>query len=289
MRILIIGGDGMLGHRLLLHFNPRHDTFVTLRRPLGDYANSGLFTPTNTADGIDVRNTDSVCRALSWARPEAVINATGIVKQRAEAKDAIPSIEINALFPHRLALLCAESGARLVHMSTDCVFSGRKGGYREEDVPDADDIYGRSKLLGEVGETPGITLRTSIIGRELSRRTGLLEWFLAQRGRHVKGFRRAIFSGFTTHEMARIIERVLTGPGPAHGLYQVSSTPISKYALLCAIRDRLSLDITIEPDDGFVCDRSLDSTRFRRDFAYTPPSWETMIDELAASKDNSTL
>ena len=288
MRILIIGGDGMLGHRLQLHFSARHDTLATLRRPLSEYASHGLFNAANTLDGVDVRDFESVRRAFATFRPEAVINATGIVKQRAEAKDAIASIEINALFPHRLALLCADTGARLVHMSTDCVFSGRKGGYREDDVTDAYDIYGRSKLLGEVVGAPGITLRTSIIGRELSRRTGLFEWFLAQRGRRIKGFRRAIFSGFTTHEMARIIDRVLSGPGPTHGLYQVSSAAISKYDLLCGIRDRMSLDITIDPDDEFVCDRSLDSTRFRSDFAYTPPSWTAMIDELASDKDNAS-
>ncbi|MGV3628275.1 MAG: dTDP-4-dehydrorhamnose reductase family protein [Betaproteobacteria bacterium] len=289
MRILILGGDGMLGHQLLRHFRDRHDVVVTLRLRLEDYSHLGLFDRYNASGGVDIRDFSTVERVFSDFRPSAVVNATGIVKQRAEAKDALPSIEVNALFPHRMAALCADNGARLVHMSTDCVFAGTRGNYSESFPPDAQDLYGRSKLLGEVAEAPAITLRTSIIGHELHRKTGLLEWFLAQRGRTIKGYRRAVFSGFTTLEMARIIERVLTGPGPAHGLYQVSSTPISKYDLLCAIRDHLSLDITIEPDDGFVCDRSLDSTRFRRDFAYTPPSWDTMIDELASSSDNATL
>lgn len=283
MRILILGGDGMLGHRLLGHFSVQHETRVTLHRALGQYSDRGLFNSANTLDQVDVRDFDGVRRAVAGFRPDAVINATGVVKQRAEAAQAIPSIEINALFPHRMAALCAETGARFVHMSTDCVFSGRRGGYAEDDMPDAEDLYGRSKLLGEVAEPPCITLRTSIIGRELSRRTGLLEWFLAQRGRTIKGYRRAIFSGFTTHEMARIIDRVLTGSGPKHGLYQVSSAAISKFDLLTAIRDRLKLDIAIEPDDGFACDRSLDSTRFRAAFGYQPPSWSTMIDELAHS------
>jgi dTDP-4-dehydrorhamnose reductase len=289
MRILILGGDGMLGHRLLLHLGGRHEVRVTLRRALTDYAGAKLFNGGNTSDGIDVRDFEAVRRVVTTFAPDAVINATGIVKQRAEAKDALPSIEINALFPHRMAQLCAELGARFVHMSTDCVFSGRRGNYLESDPPDAEDLYGRSKLLGEVSQAPCITLRTSIIGRELYRKSGLLEWFLAQRGRRIQGFRRAIFSGFTTHEMARIIERVLTGPGPAHGLYQVSAAAISKYELLCAIRDRLALDIAIEPDDEFVCDRSLDSARFRADFAYAPPSWAAMIDELARSGDNATI
>lgn len=288
MRILILGGDGMLGHRLLQHFRGNHEVRVTLRRPLAAYLDAKLFDRNNSSDVVDVRDFKVIERVVADFCPEAVINATGIVKQRAEAKDALPSIEINALFPHRMAALCAEIGARFVHMSTDCVFAGSRGSYQESDPPDAQDLYGRSKLLGEVAATLAITLRTSIIGRELYRKAGLLEWFLAQRGRRIKGYRRTIFSGFTTHEMARIIDRVLSGPGPTHGLYQVSSAAISKYDLLCGIRDRMSLDITIDPDDEFVCDRSLDSTRFRSDFAYTPPSWTAMIDELASDKDNAS-
>ena len=289
MRILILGGDGMLGHRLLLHFGSRHEVRVTLRRALAGYAGSSLFHADNSSDGIDVRDFEAVRRVFAGFRPDAVINATGIVKQRAEAKDALPSIEINSLFPHRMAQLCADAGVRFVHMSTDCVFSGGRGNYLESDTPDAGDLYGRSKLLGEVSQPPCITLRTSIIGRELYRKTGLFEWFLAQRGRTIKGFRRAVFSGFTTHEMARIIERVLSGVGPANGLYQVSAAAISKYELLCAIRDCMALDIAIEADSSFVCDRSLDSTRFREDFGYSPPSWTAMIDELAAAGDNASL
>lgn len=283
MRILILGGDGMLGHRLLCHFGASHEVRATLRGPLERYAVFGLFHVGNTVGGVDLQDFGTVRRVFTAFRPDAVINATGIVKQRAEAAQAVPSIEINALFPHRMAALCAETGARFVHMSTDCVFSGRRGSYTEDDTPDAEDLYGRSKLLGEVAGPPCITLRTSIIGRELSRKTGLLEWFLGQRGRTIKGYRRAIFSGFTTHEMARIIDRMLTGPGPGHGLYQVSSAAISKFDLLTAIRDRLKLDIAIEPDDSYICDRSLDSSRFRAAFSYQPPSWNAMIDELAPS------
>jgi dTDP-4-dehydrorhamnose reductase len=171
--------------------------------------------------------------------------------------------------------------ARLVHLSTDCVFSGSRGGYREEDAADADDLYGRSKLLGEVGESPCITLRTSIIGSELSRKSGLLEWFLAQKGGSIKGFTGAIFSGFTTAELSRVIERVLVGYPQAAGLYHVSSAPISKYDLLCRLNTRLGLGVEIVPWSDFHCDRSLDSARFRAEFAYTPPSWDEMIEELA--------
>ena len=284
MRILILGGDGMLGHQLLKHFRKTHETQVTLRRPLADYAIYGLFDAAHAFDGVDVSDFDHIKQVMLNFRPEAIINAVGIVKQRAESAESIASIEINSLLPHKLSLLCGEHGTRLIHMSTDCVFSGRCGNYAESDTPDAEDIYGRSKLLGEVPEVPGITLRTSIIGHELSRKTGLLEWFLAQKA-PIKGFRNAIFSGFTTIEMSRIIERILLQPTPLYGLYHVSSAPINKYDLLQLIRDKLGLQIEIIADDTFKCDRSLDSTRFRQSFIYTPPSWDAMIAELAKSKD----
>jgi dTDP-4-dehydrorhamnose reductase len=280
VRILILGGDGMLGHQLLKSFAPKHDVRVTLRQPLERYASFGLFRATNAYGGIELGRADSLLPVLGRFRPEAIINAAGIVKQRPTAEEAIPNLEINALLPHRLALLCEPTGARLVHMSTDCVFSGQEGNYAETDPADADDLYGRTKYLGEVHAPNCITLRTSIIGRELARKTGLLEWFLAQTG-SIRGFRKAIFSGFTTLEMARIIEMLLTRFPRATGLYHVSSEPISKFDLLGLVKKRLGLAIDVVPYDDFVCDRSLDSTKFRSEFGYKPPEWPTMVDELA--------
>ena len=281
MRVLILGGDGMLGHQLLRHFKGRHDVRVTLRLGREAYEALRLFERGTTFYGIDARQTEALLQVIADFRPEAVVNAIGIVKQRSEAKEVIPSLEINSLLPHRLALLCRTVGARLVHLSTDCVFSGRKGNYCETDQPDAEDLYGRTKLLGEVSESHCLTLRTSIIGPELSRKTGLLEWFLAQRGRTVKGFTKAIFSGFPTFELARIVERTLTDVPKAHGMYHVAAAPISKYDLLTLIRDRLRLPVTIEQDLTFECDRSLDASRFHRDTGYSPPTWEAMIDDMA--------
>lgn len=280
MRILILGGDGMLGHRLLASWRDRHDVRVTLRQDISAYREFGLFDADNAYTGVDARSLDRLAEVVAGARPDAVVNAVGIVKQREDANAAIPSIEINALLPHRLAALCRAAGARLVHISTDCVFSGRKGGYTEDDAPDAEDLYGRTKLLGEVAQPNTITLRTSMIGTQIVRKTGLVEWFLAQRGR-IRGYRRAIFSGFTTAELARVIELVLTRLPVASGVYHVSSNAISKHDLLGLLNERLGLGIDIAPDDEFVCDRSLDSTRFRRLSGYRPPDWPAMVDELA--------
>jgi dTDP-4-dehydrorhamnose reductase len=279
MRVLIPGGDGMLGHQLLKSLAPRHVTKVTLRQDLEAYKSAGLFNEANSYAGVDVRSLDRLTRVLADFRPDAVINAVGIVKQRPAASENIPVMEINAIFPHRLSALCKAVGARLVHMSTDCVFSGRKGNYRETDPSDAEDLYGRSKFLGELQEKHCLTLRTSIIGRELAHKHGLLEWFLSQHGM-VKGFKNAIFTGFTTLEMGRIIEDMLTNHPKASGVYHVSSNPVSKYDLLLLFRKTFDRAIEIEPDEAFSCDRSLDSTRFREEFGYAPPAWDKMVEEL---------
>jgi dTDP-4-dehydrorhamnose reductase len=282
MRILILGGDGMLGHRLLRDFASRHEVRVTLRQDADAYGKHRLFSRENSSFGIDARYSERLLEVVSQFRPEAIVNCVGIVKQRDEAKAALPSIEINALLPHRLALLARTLGARLVHFGTDCVFSGRRGNYSESDPSDAEDLYGRSKYLGEVGGEGCLTLRTSIIGLELSRKAGLLEWFLAQRGKSISGYRRAIYTGFTTAEMARILERLLTDYPVASGVYHVSSEPISKYDLLSRLNEACALGVRIEPEQSFFCDRSLDSGRFRAQFHYSPPAWDAMIAELAA-------
>ena len=281
MRILILGGDGMLGHQLLRQWQGRHEVRATLRRDAQYYSEWNLFDADNSYFGVDAIRADELVRVFAEFHPQAVVNAVGIVKQRPAANESIPSIEVNALFPHKLAKLCMAANARLVHMSTDCMFSGRKGNYQETDRIDPEDLYGMSKFLGEVHEENCLTLRTSIIGMELSRKRSLIEWFLAQKG-SAKGFKNAIFSGFTTIEFSRVIERLLTQYTHASGVYHVSSSAISKYDLLVLVKNKLNLPIEIVPDDELRCDRSLDSSRFRREFDYIPPTWEVMIEEMTA-------
>lgn len=279
MRILIIGGDGMLGHQLFKHLAKAHEVKVTLRQDLSVYEKFNLFFPENTFAGVDVRLTDQLIDVFGEFQPQAVVNAVGIIKQRSSSRESIPSLEINSLFPHRLAILCKTIGARMIHLSTDCVFSGEKGNYRENDSSDALDLYGKSKYQGEINEQHCMTLRTSMVGRELSRKKSLLEWFLAQK-ESIKGFKKAIFSGFTTRELSRIIEMILTQHPYASGIYHVSSDPISKFDLLSLIKEGLNLPVKIIPDKSFVCNRSLDSSKFRQEFSYNPPTWEEMIKEL---------
>jgi dTDP-4-dehydrorhamnose reductase len=272
----------MLGHQLYQRLQAAHETRVTLRQGFAAYARFGLFDRGGAYPDVDARDTGRLSQVFTDFSPQVVVNAVGIVKQRADARESIPSIEINALLPHRLAVLCGTIGARLIHLSTDCVFSGRIGNYSETAPPDPEDLYGRSKLLGEVGDRGCLTLRTSMIGPELKGKTGLLEWFLAQNGT-VKGYRSTIFSGFTTLELSRIIERIAVEFPEAHGIYHVASQPINKYELLTKIKRALDLKVEVVPDDAVRCDRSLDSSRFRAEFGYAPPTWNQMIEELAGS------
>lgn len=283
MKILILGGDGMLGHQLFKSLMPYHNVRVTLRQNSVVYENYGYFDLKNSYYGVDINIFDSLVEVMADFKPEVVINSVGIIKQRHAAKKYISSIEVNALLPHRLAIICSAIGARFIHFSTDCIFSGKKGNYQESDLSDAEDLYGKTKYLGEVQEEHCLTLRTSIIGRELSRKKSLFEWFMAQSGT-VKGFTKAFYNGFTTIEMARIVEMLILHYPKSLGVYQVSSDPITKYELLMLIREIANKEIKIEPDDIFFCNRTLDSSRFRREFCYTPPSWKTMVSELVGDR-----
>ncbi|MFH1983063.1 MAG: SDR family oxidoreductase [Pseudomonadota bacterium] len=279
MKVLVLGGDGMLGHQLVRTLSPSFTVRSTIRDHRPVLAAADLLTAGNTYTGIDVRSLDALTAVMDDFRPEVAVNAVGIVKQRPTAEAAVPSIEINALFPHRLQQVAAERGVRVIHLSTDCVFSGRKGNYVETDFPDAEDLYGRSKLLGELVAGNALTLRTSMIGRELKRKMSLLEWLLAQKGT-VSGYRKAVFSGLTTPELARVIHRIIAQFPDATGLYHLAARPIDKYDLLCRIKAQLGLTVNIAPDDRVAIDRSLDGTRFRKDFGYEAPSWDDMIAAL---------
>jgi dTDP-4-dehydrorhamnose reductase len=218
------------------------------------------------------------------------INCIGVVKQSPVAADAVSLVTANALFPHQLAAACSARGVRLIHVSTDCVFSGRGGGYAEEDLPDPSDLYGRSKLAGEASGPGIVTIRASMIGHELRTRNGLLEWLLAQPGGgSVEGYANAVFSGPTAPELARAIVRVVAEHPELEGTFHVAAEPISKYDLLLKLRDAFGLELKIDPRSEPVIDRSLDSGRFRAATGWDPPSWDQLVGELAAATDREPL
>lgn len=281
MRVLIFGGSGMLGHKLSQILSGRFDTWATFRGPLAAYDGSMLFDPQRVVCGVLVENFGTVINALTTAEPDVVVNCIGIVKQDKAAIDRYRTIAVNALFPHQLAQACSSRSIRLIHLSTDCVFNGRRGNYKEEDASDAEDIYGRTKWLGELDYDHCLTLRTSMIGRELGGCHGLIEWFFSQRGKRVRGFKRAIFSGFTTIALSALIGDIIASPDRLHGVWHVAGDSINKFDLLTMVKQDFQLDIEIEPDETFVCDRSLDDSRFRNRTGFKPPPWEQMIDQMA--------
>jgi dTDP-4-dehydrorhamnose reductase len=284
MKVLILGGQGMLGHRLWINLRREHEVWITVRQTSSPFPDRPEFPSQYIRLDVDASNFDQVTRALASIQPDLVINCIGLIKQMGHlARDPIMSISLNALLPHRISLICRAAKIRMIHISTDCVFSGKKGNYLESDESDAEDLYGRSKFLGEVAYPPhSITLRTSIIGRELKTRLGLIEWFLSQKdGDTIRGYKHAIFSGFTTDELSRIIMNNIIPSPELTGLYHVSSDSINKYDLLQIANQAFGRKINILPDEDFFIDRSLDSTRFRQATGYKPPSWPEMIQEMA--------
>lgn len=283
MRILILGGNGLLGHRAARLLPERHEVVATVRRP--DPVAERIAPGARFVAGVFAEDPESVSAAIEGFRPDAVVNCVGIVKQRPAGHEAIPSITVNALFPHQVAEICSQAGVRLVHISTDCVFSGKRGLYTEEDFPDADDLYGRTKFLGEIEDVAGaVTVRTSLIGWEIANRFGVLEWFARQRGGACEGYTRAMFSGLASSDLVDVVERFCTDWADMDGLWQVSNDVISKYDLIAKVNGATGWGVDITPSDELVIDRSLDSTRFRRHTGWEPRSWDEIAERLAAER-----
>ncbi|MCD5978831.1 dTDP-4-dehydrorhamnose reductase family protein [Pseudomonas quasicaspiana] len=285
MKVLVLGVTGMLGSAVFKHLHA--STNLSVWGTLRDARRATHFSERirdSLITNVDVLEYDSLVSAYARVQPDVVINCVGLIKQLADAKDPLSALPINAMLPHRLAKLCAISGSRLIHISTDCVFSGQKGLYVEEDISDAEDLYGKSKYIGEVHESPhAITLRTSIIGHELSSQYSLVDWFLAQSGT-VKGYEKAIFSGLPTVELSRVISDFVIPNPNLSGLFHVSAKPIDKLALLRLLAGVYEKDIQIVPDSNVIIDRSLDSSKFKYATGYAPPAWPELIATMQASR-----
>lgn len=287
MKVLVFGASGMVGSAMVRVLSEKKESqvFGTLRNG----AAKRFFSPavaSRLITGIDVDNHDAMVRVFAQVKPDVIVNCIGLIKQHKDASDPLLAITINALLPHRMAELCALTGARLVHVSTDCVFAGTKGGYVEDDTADATDIYGKSKFLGEVNSSHVITLRTSPIGHELESAYGMLEWFLSQE-LSCKGFSRAIYSGLPSVVFAQIVRDIVIPQTDLSGLYHIGADPICKYDLLRLIANAYGKSIDIARDDTVVINRSLDSTRFCKMTGYNVPDWPTLIQSMYIARQNN--
>ena len=284
MKVLVFGASGMIGSAMFRVISAKigWQVWGTLRSDEAQRFFSGD-QQDKLVTGVDVEKHDALVRTFARVNPDVVLNCIGLTKHHKEAEDPQMALPLNALLPHRMADLCAVAGARLIHVSTDCVFAGTKGNYGEADAPDAGDVYGKSKHLGEVDYPHAITLRTSTIGHELQSAYGLLEWFLSQQ-ESCKGFNRAIFSGLPNTEFARVVRDVVIPRPDLHGLYHVGADPVGKYALLKLIANVYGKQIDIVRDDEFMIDRSLNSVRFNQATGYKPAAWPELIQSMHASR-----
>ncbi|NVJ92571.1 MAG: SDR family oxidoreductase [Methylocystaceae bacterium] len=290
MKILILGASGMLGHKLLEVLNKNFEVIGTFRKFHNEIQNYPPFKESQLVFNVDAMDFSSVKNVISQHKPNVIVNCIGIIKQIKEAKNAITSIAINSLFPHQLEEICQSENIRLIHFSTDCVFSGIQGNYTEQSIPDPEDLYGRSKLLGELTGENSLTIRTSIIGRELREYRSLVEWLLNNQDGRVFGYSYAIFSGFPTIILANIISNVIKNHKDLSGLWHVSSDPISKYDLLVLLNEAFETNIEISENTSFHCKRNLNSQLFRDRINYTPPPWSEMVAEMVAdSREYSKL
>jgi dTDP-4-dehydrorhamnose reductase len=290
MNILIFGATGMLGHAVFRVLS--NDTSLNVFGTIRSDSAKKLFPKElsgNLIPNIDVESDECLKRAFEISRPDVVINCIGIIKQLSDAKDVLKTIPINTLLPHRLALLAKNFGSRLILVSTDCVFSGRKGNYLETDFPDCDDLYGRSKLLGEITDNENVlTIRTSIIGHELRGGHSLVNWFLSQTG-STQGYSKAIFSGLPTNELAKIIQDCIIKWPKLHGLYHVSANPINKYDLLDLIAKIYQKDIHISKSETVQIDRSLNHANFSKATGYQARDWDALITSMKAFHESTSL
>lgn len=279
-RIVVLGAGGMLGNAMLRVLSESlTNEVVGVVRNTHSAAKIAPIFGGRIITHFNADDFDSIVHLVETERPAIIVNCIGLIKQRAEAEDPLVTLPINSLFPHRLARIAALANARVIHFSTDCVFSGKTGNYVEADYADSYDLYGRSKLLGELHESHCFTVRTSIIGHELDSSRSLIGWFLAQSGA-TKGFRRAVFSGLPTVELAKIVRDYILPNPQLSGLWHVSADPINKYELLKLVADIYKKDIDIVADDDFVIDRSLNSDRFRKVTGYNPPNWKQLIQSM---------
>lgn len=292
--MVIIGGTGMCGHRMFLVLRESFEnTFCTVRCNISEfpYCNYEFLRSNNVIKNVDVTNSDSILRLLYRLHPSVVINCAGIIPQHNQTSDKSEYIKVNSLVPHTLARWCSGNGSLLIHVSTDCVFDGRSGYYKETDQHSPVDVYGMSKSLGEPNDESTITLRTSFIGREIHHKMSLLEWALKQSGKSINGYCDHIYSGLTTTEFASVVSNIISNHISLRGLYHLASIPISKHDLLCIIKRAFNLNVEVLPYTSKHCDRSMCADKFKLATGYSAPDWNSMIDQIARSyhEDNDAV
>ena len=283
--VLILGASGMLGHMLVRVFSPHHRVIGTTssqykaKSPLAK-----LLDRDSWIGGIDVRSLNRVDELVREIQPNVVINCVGLIKQKMESSNITDAIIINSLFPHHLASLCESQKCRLIHFSTDCVFDGAPGIKKVSDTPNATDLYGTTKRLGEVDYGDSITIRSSIVGAQIVGNESLFQWAISQKGKSIKGFTGALYSGLTTMTMSKVILEIVDNFPQLSGIQQIASEAITKHDLLRKLNAALGLNLDICADNTIIYDRTLDGSEFVEQTGVRIPTWDEMIIEFAGDQ-----
>ena len=286
MKILILGVSGLIGHKLLQELSVEHEVFGTLHKTKAQYNNLALFADSTIIEGIDVLKFEKLTEVLQVIDPDVLLNCVGITKRKITQNNTLEVIETNAVFPHKLAYWAKNNNKRVIHFSTDCVFNGKEGDYSEESLTTAEDLYGRTKALGEIRYDHTLTIRSSFIGQELFDRTELLDWVLAQEGKQIKGFKNALYSGVSINFMAKTVNDIITNHTKLNSLYQLApDVPISKYDLICSVKKAFGLDIDVTLETDYVHRPTLNAAKLKNEIGIKVPSWEEMMEELANNKN----
>lgn len=286
MKVLILGVSGLIGHKLLQELSVDHEVFGTLHKTKDHYNNLELFSGSTIIEGIDVLKFEKLTGVLQAIDPDVVLNCVGITKRKIRQNNTLEVIETNASFPHKLAKWAKNNNKRVIHFSTDCVFNGKEGDYTEESLTTAEDLYGRTKALGEIRYGHTLTIRSSFIGQELFDRTELLDWVLAQDGKQIKGFKNALYSGVSTNFMAKTVNDIINNHTQLSSLYHLAlEVPISKYDLICLAKKAFGLNIDITPETDYVHRPTLNAAKLKNEIGVKVPSWEEMMEELAKNKN----
>lgn len=285
MRVLILGISGLIGHKLFQELADSFEVFGILHKTKVQYGNLPLFSGKNVIENIDVSEIELLNGVLIAINPDVILNCVGITKRKIDVNNPLEVITTNSVFPHQLANWAKINHKRIIHFSTDCVFDGKVGNYTEKSLTTAEDIYGRTKALGEINYNHTLTIRSSFIGQELFDKTELLDWFLAQNGKQIKGFKNTFYSGVSTIFMAHVVKNIISNFPNLSGLYQLApDNPISKYELLCIAKEAFTVNVDILPDDQHVHLPTLDASKLKQEINLTVPSWKEMMSELAANK-----
>ncbi|TRX40139.1 dTDP-4-dehydrorhamnose reductase family protein [Flavobacterium restrictum] len=286
MRILILGVSGLIGHKLLQDLKKDFEIYATLHRAKSDYGDLPLFSEKNIIENIDVLDYEVLKGVLFAVNPDVILNCVGITKRKINTDNFLDVLMVNSVFPHKLARWAKKNKKRVIHFSTDCVFDGKKGNYDETSLTNAEDLYGRTKALGEINYSHTLTIRSSFIGQELFDKTELLDWFLSQEGKTINGFKKVLYSGVSTQFMASVVKNILLNFPDLSGLYQLApENAIPKYELLSIAKEAFKVSVTINADEKYVHLPTLDGSKLKNAMDLKIPSWKEMMIDLALNKD----